>query len=82
MSGRPAKVCEVCLGMAETTQDKCKCNATFGSKGCNEWLWGWFVVDDTVNRSAHEISRNSQDNIERNDSKDIFGAKKEKRGIR
>ena len=50
--GRPAKVCEVCLGNAETTQDKCKCNATFGSKGCNDWLWGWFVVDDTVHRAA------------------------------
>lgn len=50
--GRPAKVCEVCLGNAETTRDECKCNGVFGSKECNNWLWGWFVVDDTVHRAA------------------------------
>ena len=46
------KVCEVCLGNAETTRDECKCSGSFGSKECNDWLWGWFVVDDTVERAA------------------------------
>lgn len=49
MSRNPS-VCKVCLGNAETTQHKC--NGKFGDKNCNDWLWGWFVVDDTVARAS------------------------------
>ena len=52
MAGRNPKVCTVCLGNADTTDDKCKCNGKFGDAKCNDWLWGWFVVDDTVTRAS------------------------------
>ncbi len=50
--GRKPKVCDVCLGNAETTRDELKCDGDFGGKICNEWLWGWFLVDETVHRAA------------------------------
>ena len=64
--GRKPKVCEVCLGDAETTQHKC--SGIFGSSGCNDWLWGWFVVDDTVHRAAKsykEAQNSASDNTAR-----------------
>ncbi len=55
MAGRNPKVCTVCLGNADTTDDKCKCNGKFGDANCNDWLWGWFLVDDTVERASKKF---------------------------
>ena len=53
MAGRNPKVCFACLGNADTTQHKC--NGKFGDASCNDWLWGWFVVDDTVERASKKF---------------------------